>query len=213
VLSLGGRFGYKDQGQTPTTQLAVFDYGPTQLIFEVRGLKTGPYRGERVGNILHLEAGLIAGDGSPHFYPRGSKKPAPLPGVDGDVHRGSGGDHFGNFVAAVRSRKVADLKADILEGHYSSALCHLANISYQLGRQVPFNQRTRAFGDDKEAYEALARMEEHLKDNGLKLDDTTYRLGRKLEVDAQSEGLVGDAEASKLLTRIYRPPFVVPDRV
>src|SRR6516225_10337245 len=43
VLSLGGRFGYKDQGQTPNTQIAVFDYGDAQLIFEVRGLKAEPY--------------------------------------------------------------------------------------------------------------------------------------------------------------------------
>ena len=39
VLSLGGRFGYRDQGQTPNTQISVMDYGDTQLIFEVRGLK------------------------------------------------------------------------------------------------------------------------------------------------------------------------------
>ena len=35
---LGGRFGYEDQGQTPNTQMAVFDYGDAQLVFEVRGL-------------------------------------------------------------------------------------------------------------------------------------------------------------------------------
>ena len=47
-----------------------------------------------------------------------------------------GGDHFGNFIDAVRSRKHEDLNADILEGHLSSALCHLANISYRLGEQA-----------------------------------------------------------------------------
>ncbi len=82
-----------------------------------------------------------------------------------EVERGPGGGHFGNFIAAVRSRKVEDLNADILEGHYSAALCHLANISYRLGQEVPFNKSTKAFGDDKEAYETLGRMEEHLKDN------------------------------------------------
>ena len=38
VVSLGGRFGYKDQGQTPNMQLSVFDFGPCKLIFEIRGL-------------------------------------------------------------------------------------------------------------------------------------------------------------------------------
>ncbi len=38
VVSLGGRFGYSDQGETANSQIALFDYGDTQLIFEVRGL-------------------------------------------------------------------------------------------------------------------------------------------------------------------------------
>ena len=163
VLSLGGRFGYHDQGQTPNTQISVMDYGDTQLIFEVRGLKTEGFHGQKVGNIAHLEAGTIV-DGK--FYPKGETKPVRSPSlVKIEVDRGPGHGHFGNFIAAVRSRKVDDLNADILEGHYSAALCHLANISYRLGHEVPFNKSTRAFGDDKEAYETFGRMEEHLKDN------------------------------------------------
>ena len=46
------------------------------------------------------------------------------------------GGHFGNFIKAVRSRKKEDLKADILEGHLSSALCHTGNISYRLGHEA-----------------------------------------------------------------------------
>lgn len=211
VLCVGGRFGYTDQGETPNTQIAFFDYGPTQLIFEVRGLPTDGYRGQKVGNTYHLEAGTIAGT---KFYPKGSDKEAPLPDVDAkNVHRGPGNGHFGNFIAAMRSRKVADLDADILEGHYSSALCHLANISYRLGEQVSFNSKTKAFGDNKDAYETLDRAEEHLaKGNGLKLDGMSYRLGRKLNFDAGSERFIGDSEANGLLTREYRKPFAVPNR-
>jgi hypothetical protein len=176
----------------------------------VRGLKTEAVHGEMTGNIFHLEEGIIVGDGGGKFYPKGSDKPAPLPKVDGEVPRGPGGDHFGNFLAAVRSRKMSDLNADILEGHYSAALCHLANVSYRLGEEVPFSPRTKAFGDDKEAYETLARLEEHLaKGNGLKLEDEKYRLGRKLVLDAQAETFVDDAEANRLLTREYRKPFVM----
>ena len=47
------------------------------------------------------------------------------------------GDHFANFIGAVRSRKIEDLHADILDGHLSSALCHLGNISYRLGALTP----------------------------------------------------------------------------
>jgi predicted dehydrogenase len=213
VLSLGGRLGHvqPDQGQTPSSQIAVFDYGETQLIFEVRGLPSKAYRGQKVGNIFHLEAGTIVGS---RFYPKGSDKAEPLPNTDAAAKRERpGGDHFANFIAAVRSRKTENLKAPILEGHYSAALIHLANASYRLGEQVPFNPRTKAFGDNKEAYETLARMEEYLKDNHVKLEETKYQLGRRLIVEPEFEKVVGDHQANKLLTRNYRKPFVVPDHI
>jgi hypothetical protein len=124
-----------------------------------------------------------------------------------------GNGHFGNFIAAVRSRKVEDLNADILEGHYSAALCHLANISYRLGQEVPCNKASGAFGDDKAAYETVARMEEHLKDNRVTLDGLKYRLGRKLAFDAATESFSADSDANQLLTRAYRAPYVVPDKI
>lgn len=212
VISVGGRFGYTDQGETPNTQIAVFDYGPTQLIFEVRGLSTPGFRGQGVGNVFHLEEGIIAGH---RFYPRGGTTSEPLPRPEREVRRGPGGsNHFANFIAAVRSRRVQDLNADIEEGHYSSALGHLAHISYRLGENAPFNPRTRAFGDNREAYETLARMEEHLSQgHQLRLGEMTYRVGRKLELDTRNESFSGNTEANRLLTRQYREGFVVPDRV
>ncbi len=153
VVSIGGRFGYKDQGQTANTQIAVMDYGETQLIFEVRGLPTGKYRGVNVGNTAHCEAGTVIED---RFYPRGKTESVPLDQVAKvAVRRGPGKGHFANFIEAVRSRKVEDLNADILEGHYSAALCHLPNISYRLGEDVPYSKATAAFGEDREAVETL----------------------------------------------------------
>jgi predicted dehydrogenase len=212
VLSAGGRFGEKDQGQTANTQVSLMDFGGTLLLFEVRGLKTGDYLGEKVGNIAHLEEGTIIGG---KFAREGSKTFEPLEklGITTEPKRGPGKGHFGNFIAAVRSRKPEDLNADILEGHYSSALCHLANISYRLGTDVPFDAPASAFGEDGEVHETLARAAEHLRENDVSLDGTTYRLGRKLTVDAGTESFVGDAEANRLLTRPYRAPFVVPDRL
>lgn len=209
VISLGGRFGYEDQGQTPNTQLAIYDYGDAQLVFEVRGLSTDkfPKAGAGSDNVFHCEGGLVTRQG---FYPRGSDKAEAI----ASALRGPGQGHFDNFIHAVRSRNQDELNADILEGHYSAALCHLANISYRLGEKVPFSPQTKAFGDNKEAYETLARMEEHLAGrNGLNLAEMDYTLGRKLVVDAQKEAFVGDDEANRLLTRQYRAPFVVPDKV
>jgi hypothetical protein len=206
VLSVGGRFGYVDDGQTANTQICVLDYEDAQLLFEVRGRPTPAFRGVMVGNVFHCSEGYLVFPGYTSAVAYNN---------DGGVIRRFQGpeDHFGNFVGAVRSRRREDLNADILEGHLSSALCHLANISYRLGRPEPFNPRTHAFGEDREAYETLARMEEHLRENGVPLDRTTYQVGRRLTVDPRAERFVGDEEANRLLTRHYRSGFEVPARV
>jgi len=206
VLGLGGRFGYEDDGQTPNTELVFMDYGDAHLIFEVRGLNTPDLLGAKIGNIVY---------GSDGYVVFTSYSTAVAFDTNGqEVKRFSGGgDHFRNFIDAMRSRKVEDLKGDIVEGHLSSALCHLGNISYRLGQEVPFNPQTKAFGDDKEAYETFGRFEEHLKANGINLEEAKYRLGPTLKVDAAKERFVDNVKANELLTREYRPPFVVPDRV
>jgi hypothetical protein len=199
VVSIGGRFGYTDQGQTPNTQLAVFDYGETLLVFEVRGLRTPRNVGNR--QVFDKHASVEPLEWTSH---EGVKSPTAARGPGGIFH---------NFIHAVRTRNTEDLDAHILEGHYSSALCHLANISFRLGTDAPFNKKSQALGDDKEVVEMLARLQDHLKDNGVKLDETTYRVGRKLEFDAANERFVNDDEANALLTRPARPPFVVPEQV
>jgi predicted dehydrogenase len=213
VQSLGGRFAYVDDGETPNTQLVFMDYGDSQLIFEVRGLATEPLLGAKVGNIFYGTEGMIVfGDGGAHLLsPKGEKL---------QTFKGPGTGHFENFIKAVQSRNTIELNADIEQGHLSSALCHLGNISYRLGKPEPFNPRTKAFGDNKEAYESLTRMEEHLTKNRdtatgepLSLASMKYQLGRKLTLEPKTESFVGDQEANAQLTRQYRAPFVVPARV
>jgi len=198
VVSIGGRFKWNDQGQTPNVQLAIYDFGTTKLLFEVSNL---PTKGGRPSLVF---------DGKP-CEPIEIKSPPDVKNPASE--RGPGGEIFKNFIACVRSRKPEDLDAHILEAHYSSALCHLANISYRLGKNVPFNKKTMSLGDDKEIVRSLEWFQDTLKDNGLKLEETTYRLGRWLELDPETEKFVNDPEANALLTRPYRKPFVVPERV
>jgi hypothetical protein len=206
VVSVGGRFGYVDNGETANTQVCVYDYGDSQLIFEVRGLATDPLKGAKVGNIYYGTEGVMV-------VPDYSR--AIVYSLKGEeLKRFTGGEnHFGNFVKAVRSRKKEDLNADILEGHLSSALCHLGNISYRLGKDEPFNKQSKAFGDNKEAAETFLRMEEHLKDNSVKLEETKYRLGRSLKLDPKAETFLNDKEADAMLTREYRKGFEVPAKL
>jgi predicted dehydrogenase len=206
VVCVGGRFGYKDQGETANTQVALFNYGDTQLIFEVRGLVPKNH----ITDMFHFEDGTIKEDGK--FYRNGSGDGEPIP--DADDTRGPGDGHFENFIEAVRSRRREDLNAEVEDGHLSSALCHLANISYRLGEDVPFNGGASVFRGSAAAEETFESMKEHVgRDNGIDLSQTPYRLGRFLEFDSESESFVNDKEASQLLFRNYRQPFVVPEKV
>ena len=213
VLSLGGRLGYEDDGATPNTQIVLHDYPAAPLFFEVRGLpasdasqKMDQYRGASVGVVVECEGGsLVIPDGSS----------ARILDQDGkEIKRFTGtSNHYANFIEAVRSRKPADLKADILQGHLSSALCHTGNISYRLGATHSPEQIREAVKADAGLAEALGRMEEHLAANHVDLHQTPATLGVLLRMDPKKERFIGNDQANHLLTQDYRQPFVVPRRV
>ena len=213
VTCIGGRFGYEDDGETPNTQIAVFDYGDSQLMFEVRGLETDKYvppglepdkaksAGEGIGNVVHCKDGFIAGSNA--YDLKGNRIPIDV------KDDGRSMNHFRNFIEAIKTGEHEKLNADVLDGHLSSALCHLANISYRLGEQRPITK------DDpftvEEGNEAFNRTRKHLAENGVDLSKTQLTVGRTLSFDPKNEKFVGDPEADKLLTREYRKPFVVPE--
>jgi len=221
VISLGGRWvqstpghpPYTDQGQTPNMQLTVFDYGDVLLVFEVCGLvgrtvvPGGKKMPRKVTDEFYTDEGAII-DGK--FYPKKGGKPQPL---EVEYHVEPGG-HFRNFIDCVRSRNYENLNADILEGHYSAALCHLGNISYRLGEQVSGTTRPKELPDNEHVWKSFEAIKEHLKAAlGLDLAKLTYRLGPKLAFDPAAEKFVDNPEANKLLTRQYREPFVVTEYV
>ncbi len=45
------------------------------------------------------------------------------------------------------------------------------------------------------------------------LANTSYRLQRSLKFDEAAHKYIGDDEANKMLTRNYRKPYVVPEKV
>ncbi|MCO6454403.1 MAG: Gfo/Idh/MocA family oxidoreductase [Pirellulaceae bacterium] len=209
VLSYGGRYGYTDAGDTANTQVVIHDYGDKSLVFEVRGLATDDYKSAKVGVIFEGTEGYLV---IPNYYSgvvfdRDGRK------VQEISQPGNDANHFANFLKAVRSRKVADLTGDIEEGHVSSALCHLGNISYLLGQQMSLAEalpRLREFHSTDNNVETLERTIQHLKDNKVSLDEAKLGMGLALRVDTATETIVGNDAANAMLTREYRKPFVVP---
>jgi len=211
VISIGGRLGYEDDGNTPNTLIVFHDYKAAPLVYEVRGLPSGEgsdkmdkYRGADIGIVVDCEGGSVV-------IP--SYSTATIMDKEGkEIKKFEGHtSHFANFVDAVRSRKHTDLKADILEGHLSSALCHTANISYRLGKPHSPEEIKDAVKDNTDLSEMLGRMEEHLAANKVDLSKTPATLGAVLNMDPKTERFKDNAAANHMLTREYRKPFVVPE--
>lgn len=213
TLSIGGRLGYEDDGETPNTQVVVHDYATAPLIFEVRGLPKSAgenttmdqYRGVSIGNVIDCEGGYVSTNSyfSAQAYDRSGKLLKEFKGQD---------EHMENFIDVVRSRKTSALCGPIGEGHVSSALCHLGNISHQLGRAAPQEELREKVKGNVALAEACGRMTEHLAVNGVDLAKKPATFGAPLTLDPATERFTGSdaAAANALLTREYRKPFVVP---
>lgn len=160
VTSTGGRYGYEDQGETPNTQVATFDYGDSILTFEVRGLPTNDEHGVKVGNIFYGSEGYLVmpGYGSWTTFHGGNNKAGESSESYLKNHpQERAADCFGNFIAAVKARDPKLLNAEILEGHLSSALGHMANTAFRLGRTLEFDPDKEVYIGDEEANRQLTR--------------------------------------------------------
>ncbi|MBI4607028.1 MAG: Gfo/Idh/MocA family oxidoreductase [Planctomycetes bacterium] len=156
--SMGGHFLFDDDQETPNTQVATFWYPEEKkmLVFEVRHWITN---GENltdggtgaVGNIFYGSEGIMIMPSYSSYKVLLGRKLEPGPSGS------SGGDHFANFIEAVRARDPAKLNAEIEEGHKSAVLCHLANVAYRAGRTIEFDPVTETCPGDKEANALLTR--------------------------------------------------------
>jgi predicted dehydrogenase len=227
VISVGGRLGYDDDGETPNTQVVYHDYEKAPLIFETRGLpKSREFHAPMLWN-RNMD--------SPQWFEGGSGISVMVDCEGGKVfdgnrgvaaydHQGKrihefeaeaegGGGHMENFIAAVRARKPEMLNADCLETHLSSALCHTGMISHQLGKTMPPGEIMERIKGDRVLAERTEAMKEHLIRNGVDLTGTPATLGPWLTFDPKTERFLENSAANELLSRHYRKPFVVPEKV
>jgi len=217
-MSFGGRYGYTDDGVTPNTLVTCYEY-ETPIYFEVRGLPRltndpamDNYRGIRIGIVVECEGGYFAGGGGGGWtYDRDGKR------IKQFVGSGGVGEHVANFIQAVRNQNPKELNSGILDGHLSTALCHLGNISYRLGHPIGGGELKNSFARDGNLSDEVARFQEHLKNNGVDLSVTPITCGPALEFNPKQESFVSaglyDAGywANLLLKDDYRPPYVLPE--
>jgi predicted dehydrogenase len=213
VVAFGARYvnepekGFKDQGQTPNQQLVLYDYGDSMMLFETRGLVRDNTDWKPIVEVeLYTDTGVIRGT---NFTPYDSDKSVR---IEAEYTRLSGSP-FRNFMECVRNRERGKLEADILEAHYSSAHCHLGNISYRMGETASVDSIKKEFGDDPIVQKAIGDVMKNTTDALPELKDPQWTLGPKLAFNPATEKFVNNTAADKLLTRDYRAPYIVPENV
>ena len=169
VVSTGGYFGPESSQETPDTQTALYEYADgTILEFSTRGEHTNDEGGVRIGVLFYGSKGWLWIDETGRNWQsyhgavgeKNEKGPGSGSGVQGGSTVGlttSEGNHMQNFVDAIRADDPKLLTCDIVEGHLSAALPHLANISYRVGHQLRFDPKAERFEDDKKADALLNR--------------------------------------------------------
>ncbi|MCH8121474.1 MAG: hypothetical protein IIC00_17325 [Planctomycetes bacterium] len=91
----------------------------------------------------------------------------------------------------------------------------MANISYQVGKNQSYGKIHEVIQGEPELQESFERLKEHLSANRLDIDKKTLVLGSALTMDPKKEKFTGpmSKKANKYISRKYRKPFVVPERV
>ena len=76
------------------------------------------------------------------------------------AERGASSDgtalHMKNFLSACRSRNYKELHDEVGNAYLSASLCHMANISYRVGRKLTVAAGPK-FANDAEANKLLTR--------------------------------------------------------
>ncbi len=147
VTAMGGKFLWDDCKETPEVLTSTYLYPNEKKMieFEVRPWCTNTEDGATVGNIFYGSEGymVIKGYGKYETYLGRDREPGPT----GE----EGGNHYENFIQAVRAHDKSMLNAPVETAHLSSGLAHLGNISYRLGRTLDFDPSKERFVNDPEA--------------------------------------------------------------
>jgi predicted dehydrogenase len=175
ISTAGGHFMFDDDQQTPNDLIAIFEFNNPEgngdkkkiLQFEVRhwitnreGIFSENSQADNsymissentVGNLFYGSKGYMTKNVSEWQTFMGKER------IAGE--KGSGlGDHYSNFIDAIRANDQKLAMGDIREGFYSCALVHLGNISYRLGKSLEFDPLKMKFVNAPEADAMLSKV-------------------------------------------------------
>ena len=164
------------------------------------------YRGSRIGVIVQCEKGYVV-------IPSYSSAKA-FDNEDNEIMKwNGGGNHYANFLDAVRAGDQSKLNGPVLEGHLSSALCHTGGVSHQLGKNTSVDDIQGALDKESDIFkDSLTRMIEHLKANEVDVEQgAALTLGADLKFDVATESVTNHDKANDMMSREFRKGFEVPN--
>jgi len=159
VTSSGGRYAFKDDWETPDTQIASFEFADSKAItWEGRSCNVFPVEGAGRGFTIYGDKGTLANLGNDDYkifdYENKLVKEVKSDAKNDPANPVSASGnldfyHFDNFIKAVRGE--AKLNSPIDEGHKSVLLCHLANIAQRTGRTLHCDPKNGHILNDADA--------------------------------------------------------------
>jgi predicted dehydrogenase len=165
VTSTGGRFAFKDDWQTPDTQVIGWDYaGEKSITWEGRSCNGFPTERLSRGVYVYGTDGTVLLENNNYtVFDSKKKKVKELidkPEGNGTDLRSASGIrldrmHVQNFVDAIRTG--SPLSSPIEEGHKSVTMLHLGNIAQRVGRALDCNPSDGHILNDDEAMKLWQR--------------------------------------------------------
>ncbi|MEM9283857.1 MAG: Gfo/Idh/MocA family oxidoreductase [Verrucomicrobiota bacterium] len=211
VHCFGQRFGWNDAGETPNMLSTWYEQAGVPCLIEVNDMWLAPERntspvrsGIRVGIVVKCEGGELRG-GRGGMYSVADDGKTKLEKFPGD----GGKNHQENFLEAVRSRSSGGLRSKLAEAERSSAVAHLANISYLSGATASSEAVDEAIGNHEMLRTISEEQSRQLTAWGI--EDPDYILGKKIAVDPSSAEVTTEGADPRLIKKDYRDPFIVPE--
>ncbi len=189
ACSMGGRFCLQDNGETPDTQDALFQYPGWTAIWSHREASRGPQ------NPFGLE--FFGTKGSLAISRRRFVvTPDPRVTPESTVPQFTGAHPVGGPATVVKAAAPAELRTQPITDETGDP-------------QAQFRQHARNFLDCvKSRHTPISDLESgHRVASACHLANISLRLGRTIHWDPSKEEIKGDAEAARMLARPYRVPW------
>ncbi|HMR18700.1 MAG TPA: Gfo/Idh/MocA family oxidoreductase [Sphingobacterium sp.] len=162
VSSNGGRYAYRDDWETPDTQMISLEYGPDKLItWEGRSCNAKDSEGATVGVMFYGTNGSLQIDARNAYklfdvkgqLVKEEKDSGPMdPTSLTNPSQQLDAIHIQNMFSAIKSG--TNLNSDILSGHQSTLAVQLGNIALRAGKQLDINPSNGHILNDKKIMKA-----------------------------------------------------------